>query len=875
MRIIATFVLLLILPLTLVCRDSRIRAYTDTVTVIPGEKFQAGSLRRLIFGNTWRDLWATPIKVPVIDLKKYAGGLVPEERGGGLQTQSLKFRGADGRRYKFRGLMKSTERFLPEELHNTLVEDVVAEIFSTTNPMSAIIATPIINSMGILQAQPELVVLPDSDLLGEFRELFGGMLGTLEIHPDELDDESKSFAGADKVFGTYKLFNRMKDDNDWQVDSKEFLKARLIDLYIGDWDRHFDQWRWASYEQGKYIYCRPVPRDRDQVFCRYDGFVPWAITEAVTHIESCEEVYPQISDLIFQGRYLDRKYLASVDKRTWDSVTNSIMSRLTDSLIDYSISLLPEEIFSLEGNKMRRVMLSRRERLPAASETYYKELARYVEIWCSDKDEVVEIQRTDSADIVSVFKRDDDTGDKKPEAFFRRAFYTAETKEVRIFLFDDDDLVRISGTSESGIDFHIVGGDGKDEFIDESEIRSPALGFLPIAVTKKRNFFYDDGGKTKLKAGVSSYLDQTEYGLPKNDTLLFEQPVQDWGYDWRPALWFDFNSDEGLFIGGGPELIKHGFRYDPYEYSLLLRGGYSSALNGYKAEFRSIFPIQYSLNQWEFDLYASSIDVIHFYGYGNDTKVRDDVDDNEFYRSYTSFYRADLSYKAAFNEDFSISLGLGARQVNIINRPNTFIFENMPENSGEMLLMNYGLRIKADLRNNEYFPEEGFYIDLQAGQFHSFGSGLSDYAGAFEKVSGDIRAYLEIDWPAKTIFAFRIGGRKLWGSFPFYEAAFLGDFNTIRGYGKQRFSGDASIFGNLELRMKIGGYKFIVPGDYGILALADGGRVYLDGNSQSGLHYSWGGGIWVTAVYPDILASLYFAKSPEKFSFYYSAGFMF
>ena len=64
-------------------------------TVIPGKEYQAGALYRLFFGDHWRDLWTTPITVPVIDLQKYAGGLTPIKTGGGFQTKSLHFKGAE------------------------------------------------------------------------------------------------------------------------------------------------------------------------------------------------------------------------------------------------------------------------------------------------------------------------------------------------------------------------------------------------------------------------------------------------------------------------------------------------------------------------------------------------------------------------------------------------------------------------------------------------------------------------------------------------------------------------------------------------------------------------------------------------------------
>lgn len=73
-----------------------------TVTVIPGAEYKSSWLHNIFFGKHWRELWTTPIRVPVLDLNKYAGGLTAIKRGGGFQTKSLHFKGNDGKFYKFR-----------------------------------------------------------------------------------------------------------------------------------------------------------------------------------------------------------------------------------------------------------------------------------------------------------------------------------------------------------------------------------------------------------------------------------------------------------------------------------------------------------------------------------------------------------------------------------------------------------------------------------------------------------------------------------------------------------------------------------------------------------------------------------------------------
>ncbi|MGH7453009.1 MAG: hypothetical protein ACRENG_16795 [bacterium] len=85
----------------------------EPVTVIPGAHYRAGGLHKFFFGSGYRKVWTTPVKVPVLDLENFAGGLTPTRRGGGLQTLNLRFQGGDGREYAFRSADKDPSRALP------------------------------------------------------------------------------------------------------------------------------------------------------------------------------------------------------------------------------------------------------------------------------------------------------------------------------------------------------------------------------------------------------------------------------------------------------------------------------------------------------------------------------------------------------------------------------------------------------------------------------------------------------------------------------------------------------------------------------------------------------------------------------------------
>jgi hemolysin activation/secretion protein len=119
-----------------------------------------------------------------------------------------------------------------------------------------------------------------------------------------------------------------------------------------------------------------------------------------------------------------------------------------------------------------------------------------------------------------------------------------------------------------------------------------------------------------------------------------------------------------------------------------------------------------------------------------------------------------------------------------------------------------------------------------------------DVTTPFSQLSGSAATYFTLPLPHRPVLALRGGGRKVWGDAPFYEAAFLGGLDTLTGVSPQRYAGDASIFGNSELRIPVASVRSLLPVDIGILGFADAGRVYVDGESPGGWHGVAGGGLW-------------------------------
>ncbi|MBM2841400.1 MAG: hypothetical protein HW412_1928 [Bacteroidetes bacterium] len=734
-----------------------------TVRVAPGVEYDAGWLHRLLAGAHWRDLWVTEFEAEVLDLNTFAGGLTPTEKGGSLQTKNLRFVGNDGREYKFRSLNKDGKRTLPPELQESIIADIFQDQISIGNPVASVVAAPLLDTVGILNAGPRIVVLPISDRLGPFKEEFSGMLGTIEEHPKAGDGGDPGFHGADKVIDGLKVFEKLTNDNDERMDEVEFLKARLVDVLLGDRDRHADQWRWAGYKLGGKRYWRPIPRDRDFAFCRYDGLFPWAAGLFVHSAVGFGASYPSILELTWIGRHLDRRFLSSLETSVWDSVTTFIKSTLTDSVIHNALHAMPQEMYEKGGEQMFAMLKARRDRLDEAATEFYELLSDVVDVYGSNKAERVEINRlNDKLVDVSMYKR------KSGALLYKRLFSNKYTNEVRIHLLGGDDVATVGGEGRSGIRIRLLGGDGDDELID----RSKAAG----------NEFYDDSENTNVTAGPhTSIMLGTSDSPAFNDTVP-EPKLEDRYRIVRVLPLLSFNSDDGLIFGGYLDLTQYGFRDDPYSHYGNVTAKFAPRFNHYYVQFYS--ESHKIIDRTRVDLFASAsnLGLSGFYGLGNETPRDEKLFDADFYRTNYHEIRVEPAINLQVTQSFALRFSGRYEYSNAKVTANSFLNQAKPYGLGTHSALGISISCAYDGRDHPFAPSTGFFVSVGGTYYPKvFANGLE-----FGKANADVRAYLPATLLSDVVFAFHVGGEKTFGKYPFYRASVIGGPNTVRGYSLQR-----------------------------------------------------------------------------------------
>jgi hemolysin activation/secretion protein len=179
--------------------------------------------------------------------------------------------------------------------------------------------------------------------------------------------------------------------------------------------------------------------------------------------------------------------------------------------------------------------------------------------------------------------------------------------------------------------------------------------------------------------------------------------------------------------------------------------------------------------------------------------------------------------------------------------------------------------VLVDRRDRGGYATRGGLFHVEARAFPA----VWGVRNTFGEVHGDASTYLTPGGAVRPTLALRVGGKRVFGDYPFQEAAYIGGHTTVRGLRAERFGGDGSLYGNAELRLPLGRVSGLLPGEFGIFGLGDVGRVFLEGESSRKWHTAAGAGVWFSFFSRSNTLSVAVAKSEERTGLYVDAGFMF
>ncbi|MFD2726988.1 metallophosphoesterase [Hyunsoonleella rubra] len=818
---------------------------SKTASIYTEEETTKGGLYQFFWGDRYRKDFSTKVKAPTVDLDTLFGGLKVIRKGGGHQSMSLRLEDKKGRQFVMRALRKNAiqyiqavafkDQYIEGQFDDTYTENLLLDVFTGSHPYAPFTVGTLADAVDVYHTNPVLYYVPKQNALGHFADEFGDALYMIEERTDSGHGDKASFGFSNKLISTDDVLKKLNKDEDFVLDEEAYIRARLFDMLIGDWDRHEDQWRWAEFKiDGKKVY-RPVPRDRDQAYSiMADGAllgVATKIVPALRLLRSYKEELKSPKWFNLEPYPLDMALINQSGKEVWDAQAKRIVENITDEVIDEAFKFFPPEVDQNTIKDIKRKLIGRRANLKKISDTYYAHVNKYGVIKGTNKDDWFDIERLPNGETKVVAYRI--KKGKKADVFHSRTYIFDDTKEIWIYGLDDDDRFEVFGNGDNLIKVRLIGGQNNDVYNITNGKRLKVYDHK----SKENTFMTNKGGKKLTDDYETNVYD---YKKLKNSSNQF-----------LPTI--GANPDDGLKVGFVHTYTNYGFERNPFSSQHSLSAAYYFATNGfdlgYHGEFANVF------GSWNLELgakFTSPNYAINFFGFGNETTNPNAEDSDMFNLNYnrvklrTFKVSPALTWRGQLGGSFNIAVSYESNEVDKTSGRFIAMPMILPDSTFDQQDF-YGADAKYEYANsdNAAFPTLGMLFALHAG----YRNNVSTSKG-FGYIIPELAFDYKLIPSGQLVLATRLKGHfNLGDDFEFYQAASLGRNNGLRGYRDERFIGNSAFAQSTDIRLNLRKVKTgLLPLNIGVYGGVDYGRVWLDGEDSDKWNNSFGGGIFANAA---------------------------
>ena len=856
-------------------RTKNIKDYGDEfpsevkASIYSSEETDKSGFFKSIWGERYRKYYSMEVKAPTVSLDTLFGGLVPVRKGGGHQSKSLRLEHKSGKQYVMRALRKSAElylqamafqnRYIVGQFGDSAIEDILLDFYTGSHPYAPFTIGGLSDAVELYHTNPVLYYVPKQNALQEFNEEFGDELYMIEEHTSEGHDLA-SFGYTKKMESTDDLIKNLRKDEKYTVDKETYIRARLFDMMIGDWDRHVDQWRWAEFkdkETGKIVY-KPIPRDRDQAFSIMgDGALMRIATRIVPGLRLMEGFTEEIRSVRgFNSSpktfVLDMAILPETTLELWEEQAKFIQDNINEQVVDEAFKAFPEEVHDETVARIKKVLLARKNNLILTAREYYNIINKFGVVVGTDKDDYFTISGLPNGKTEVIGQRI--KGGEKADTFFHKTYNKAMTKEIWIYGLDDDDVFETIGKND--IRVRIVGGQNNDTYKVANGNRVHIYDYK----SKKNNF--DQAKKANIHR--TDDYDTNNYLFSKLKSSVNQ---------FLPTI--GANPDDGLRIGFTNTYTFNGFKQNPFTQQHTVNASFYFATNGFDLGYKGEFAQVIGSANLEVDAKFTSPNFsINFFGFGNETVNMDDELELDFNRVkiQTLKFSPSLVWRGELGSKFR--LGASYETIEVEQTTDRFINTFYQANGIETDNNFVGIDGQYTYENsdNSAFPTMGMATSLHVGYKSNTDNSDQNFGYIIPSLSVDYklvpngRLVFATKWKAH----FNIGD-----NFQFYQGASIGGTDGLRGFRNQRFTGKKAYYQNTDLRLNLTKLKTgLLPLNMGLYGGFDYGRVWLPNQDSNQWHTSYGGGFFLNGA--DLLsASFALFSSDDGLRFAFGVGFGF
>lgn len=812
---------------------------TVSSTIYPKKLTEKGKFYTWLWGKHYRNYYGMPIEASTANISELDGGYTPFREGGGNQSNSLRLKAKDGQEFVMRGVKKSAVRFLNNmafkkstfgnELNNTFPEKFLLDFYTTNHPFTPFSVGNMADKLNIFHSNPRLFYIPKQQGLGEYNTSYGDEMYMIEERFSSDPKTLQSLDNAKDILSTDDVLKNFTKNYKYSVDQESYIRARIFDMLIGDWDRHSDQWKWAEYQDGDKTIYKPIPRDRDQAFSKYDGAAFKIIMNvpAIRHMKTFKDDIKNVKWINMEPYPLDLVFLKSSTEEDWIAQAKYIQEHLTDNDIDDAFNNIPKEVKDETIADIQRKLKLRKTKLQDYATRYYDVLQEKVPLAGTVNPDKFVITKTGNSVEVKQYKLDKNK--ENPELVFEKTYSDSKTKELWIYGLEDDDIYEVSGDGRPKMNIRLIGGYNHDVYNVSSGSKVKIYDFK-----SQKNTYTSSGAKH-----ISDDYDVNTYN--------YKHPKYNFVAGYPNA---DYNPDDGLIIGVLANYTVNNFIRDPYTQKHSLKANFYTATGGFNLVYKGIF--KKAISDWDFNLDASFTTPRfseNFFGLSNENEYDKENVEREYNRARISKinFAPSISKKSWMNLENKFQLTF---ENNKVQRNGDRFVDQSPDvrpevfNNQQFAGANYTFSFK-NLDNNA-FPTLGLEFVVNA----DWKTNLSNFDKNFLTLTGTLAIDHRLDKRGNFVFA--NSSNVMWinnNNFEFYQAAAIGGNNGMRAFRNDKFSGRSYFTNNSEIRWDFGRVRNnIIPANMGVLVGYDIGRVWNDNEYSNKWHQSAGVGFWISVV---------------------------
>lgn len=811
----------------------------DGISIYEGVYKQHGSLYNWMWGKHYRSLYYVPIKVNEIDFSTWSGGLSLVEHMPNLYGLLLKNRDRQYYLLKELGLPTSFvessffRKVYNKDLYrNTYLGDFIKEATTIENPFGFII----------------------SENLAKKLELNTSKINLLEVTADSPNFFLDSTSINDKLVSIYhfpnldslnimtqidNLLTNIHDDKG-KLDKQIYLRSRLFDMLIGDWNKIPENWGWLSAKDSIYSNYRPIVLDRSHAFTKVDGvfFKRLLGMLGLGFITNYDAKMPDIMKVNKLGYPLDLALTANYTEEDWLEQAQYIQATLTDSILKETYNLLPEELQIADFEIIMNDIKSRRSLLDQMATKYYAQLQKTPILVAKNVGVLVETKDDKKLHVCFLNKETDNI-------VFDKIYDPKNTKEIWLYILGTENDIVLDKQSKP-ISLLLINQEGSNNY--------------NIKAAQKTKIYTSQLSKDKLDS------------LSHVKTITTKEP-ESLAYDYQKFKYAKFaitpigvyDSDLGLNIGTSISYTKYGFRRRPFTSQHQLSYNYSKGLT-----YQGIYPIFDSNSSLHILAFASNTKSFYnFFGIGNETD-RFSGKNKKYNRVHFDKYLL----KPSFNHDIDpyqeVSLAASFeiyklknpqnrnRYINTVYEDDNDIFRT--KNYIELeLTYSFQKKMSDRLQNLSITFNPGWIINVKRPSYNV------PYAA--------LNVGLNLKLTNRLVLATLLKGKALFSNrYEFYQAA----TTDLRGFRDNQFIGKQSFYEYTDLRLDMGQLENpLTPVSYGLFVGADHGRVWYPDEYSRKWYASFGGGFWLTLFKQVTTKFSYFASNEHEKRFMFELGLSF